>query len=343
MLDERGSIDRSVTEEKSLSVTSRSSGAMMSRAWFPGEIKAYDLTFAPDIRFRFMASPEAAGALQLMVQVMGLKPASGTDSPVLFFTRSAPSCPHFSQTTVFSPFDMANETVTEAWGSVDFPFMRMWISTSTRHILCQLLYWDSVTSNIARIKGALNPVYLTLIQQGGLPIHGALIQFKDKGLLFLGQSGVGKSTACARMTGSFIPLSDDEALILKKGDGFYGHPIPTWSGFQNEQSVIASTHVEKEVEITALFFLKQGAETQITPMGRGEAAVRICQASLELLATYPLFSKTHGLQVRRKILFDTACDMAQKIPAHTLFLSLSHDFMGAVAETIRLIGEKEAS
>jgi SynChlorMet cassette protein ScmC len=309
---------------------------------FPEQMLAYGLSFSTDIRFRFMASPEAERLLQFMAQVMGLEATTDTERPVIFFTRRGPSRTHFAKEAVLPAHFIEADDQKGGWRSMELPFMRMWLHPHTPHRLCQLLYWDSVVSDSARVKGALNPIYLKLVEKGGLPIHGALIQYRNRGLLFLGQGGVGKSTACARLTPPFLPLSDDETVILHEGNRFFGHPMPTWSRFQNDQP-LAPTGIGKRISIDALFFLKQGAETRISPMGAGEAAVRICQASLELLATYPFFSRSPGAEAKRKYLFDTACRIANQVPAHTLSLSLSQEFMNEVAERIDTLPERRGS
>jgi SynChlorMet cassette protein ScmC len=53
--------------------------------------------------------------------------------------------------------------------------------------------------------------------RGGLLIHGALAEWNGKGVILAGKSGVGKSTASARLTPAWRSLSDDATLIVPDG------------------------------------------------------------------------------------------------------------------------------
>lgn len=306
----------------------------MSCKPLPGTSETCLLQFLPGAPFRFMAASDSEGLLLRMAHVMGLETIKETDAPRIVFTRCDPSCKDcviLATGSIQQPF---LEQGSALWQAVELPYMRMWRNAEVPDIICQLRHWDDVISDLARIKGALNPVYLNLVRLGGFPIHGALIQYKDKGIILAGYGGTGKTTACSRLTHPFFPLSDDETVIVPEGDLFYAHPMPTWSGYQNNRPV-KTTCVRQKLPLKAVFFLKQSKEDRVGPMGTGEAAVRLHQSSSETLATYRFFSKPECVvDAPKKILFETACKIAKQVPAYTLHLSLTGRFWENLAKVL---------
>ena len=79
-------------------------------------------------------------------------------------------------------------------------------------IFCGL--YPSRSSYIERMRHALVPVFDEIIATGGVPIHGALVEWRGAGALLLGESGAGKSTSCRRLPSDWQVHSDDLCLVV---------------------------------------------------------------------------------------------------------------------------------
>jgi hypothetical protein len=96
-----------------------------------------------------------------------------------------------------------------------------------------------------------------LAQGKGIILHACGIVVEDKGILFVGESGVGKSTL-ARLWGQengVDILSDDRIIVRKKGREFrvYGTP---WHG----EAAFGSP---RQAKLERIFFLSHGQKNSI--------------------------------------------------------------------------------
>lgn len=99
----------------------------------------------------------------------------------------------------------------------------------------------------------------------GLPLHAALIEKNGSGIVFLGPSGMGKSTQ-AKLWGRYL----DADFVIGDRPGFhridgiwYGYGMP-WDGKDNIRR-------QKSVPIKALIFLEQAKENQIQKLSQTDA------------------------------------------------------------------------
>ena len=112
-----------------------------------------------------------------------------------------------------------------------------------------------------------------LAQGHGLILHACGVVCEEKGLLFVGESGAGKSTMAmlwAQEQGVEV-LSDDRTMVRKKGNGFrmYGTP---WHG-EGKFGSPGSAEVEK------IFFLSHGKENAVRDVKSIDAASRLLTCS----------------------------------------------------------------
>ncbi len=115
---------------------------------------------------------------------------------------------------------------------------------------------------------------LHLTAHGGLLLHGCAFAQGGRGLLFLGESGAGKSTIarllCRRGLGGI--LSDDRAILRPQaGGGFllYGTP---WHG---EERFAAYGGVP----LAGVFLLRHGGDNRLQPLSRAAAVSGLLQCS----------------------------------------------------------------
>ncbi|HNU86032.1 MAG: SynChlorMet cassette protein ScmC [Pseudomonadota bacterium] len=184
-----------------------------------------------------------------------------------------------------------------------------------------------------QMRYALRPVYEETIRRGGLPLHAALVERDGQGVLLVGRSGVGKSTACRRLPQPWNALGDDLALAVRTGEGRYAvHPFPTWSAVQ-VGSGERTWDVNRSVSLSAIFLLTQGAEDAVEGVGTGVAAVALNDAAVTILYTVHACSGSGSTSLLRDV-FSNAAAMARCVPVYILRLSLTGRFWEKIEEAL---------
>lgn len=124
-----------------------------------------------------------------------------------------------------------------------------------------------------------------LLAQGrGVEVHACgLVDDSGRGLLFLGQSGGGKTTTARlweKVPGVKI-LSDDRIILRKAGGRMYMHGTP-WHGE-------AELAAPEKAPLSRLFFLHHGARNYLQPQAKALAVARLFSCS------FPPFYDPAGL------------------------------------------------
>jgi len=137
----------------------------------------------------------------------------------------------------------------------------------------------------------------------GAEIHACgIADASDRGLLFVGQSGAGKTTM-ARLwegVGGAKVLSDDRIILRRVGDSFtmYGTP---WHG---EAALAEPT----SAPLSGIFFLEHGAANTLVPVRGAAAATRLFACG------FPPFHDRDGLDFTLTFF----AEMAAEVPCHEL-------------------------
>ncbi len=111
-------------------------------------------------------------------------------------------------------------------------------------------------------------IYILSIRQGAL-VHCAGIGIRDKGYIFPGKSGAGKSTI-ARLFAErkgIVLFSDDRIAVRKHNRFFkvYGTPWPGDAGIAEN----------REAQLSGIFFISHGSENKINKISPKQALDRI--------------------------------------------------------------------
>ena len=99
-----------------------------------------------------------------------------------------------------------------------------------------------------------------MVMRDGLPLHASLVEKDGFGVIFLGPSGMGKSTQ-AKLWEKYLGadfLIGDRPGLRKIGDKWYGFGMP-WDGKD-------AIYRQDSVPVRALVWLEQAKENRITPM-----------------------------------------------------------------------------
>lgn len=105
-----------------------------------------------------------------------------------------------------------------------------------------------------------------IIWHGRFFLHASAVVYNEEAYLFSAPSGVGKSTHTAlwleKFSGSYI-LNDDKPIVFPKKDG-----ISVWgTPFAGKTDL----HVNREVRLRAICFLKKGKENSIARINEDRA------------------------------------------------------------------------
>jgi hypothetical protein len=141
-----------------------------------------------------------------------------------------------------------------------------------------------------------------LAQGRGVIIHGCGIRQKDRGLLFVGESGAGKTTMAriwSRETDVEV-LSDDRTIVRQKDDHFriYGTP---WHGEGKFGS-------PGSVKLDQIFFIRHAEKNSIKGRNNVFAVTQFLKCS------FPAFWDAEAMQY----VMELFSDLAQSVPCREL-------------------------
>ena len=203
----------------------------------------------------------------------------------------------------------------------DLTIMRVWHVPHSQDRICELLNTRKRSIELLMMWQALYPVFDTIMDQRGLPLHAALVAHRGRGILISGNGGSGKSTCCQRLPRDWDVLCDDEALVLADSSGHYHvHPLPTWNDLIL-RGQDRTWNVGAHVALHAVVFIRQSDTDGIDAMGPGQAATRLCHASEQACVRQTQSLPPVGLRMWRKRMFLNACDIAATVPAFALRVS----------------------
>lgn len=145
----------------------------------------------------------------------------------------------------------------------------------------------------------LNQVLMILLlsQGKGLLVHACGIGDREKGYLFLGNSGHGKSTMARLWHDKGASVLNDDRIVLREKDGafwMYGTP---WHGDFKE-------HSAEGLPIQKIFFLSRGRSNGISPKHGAEAV------SMLLTRSFPPLWDKEGMAFT----MDFCHGVTQKVP-----------------------------
>jgi hypothetical protein len=147
---------------------------------------------------------------------------------------------------------------------------------------------------LAQGRGALLHACGVKIQTGTLPV--------ERGLLFAGVSGAGKSTTARLWQGqkNATLLSDDRVILRKKDNDFWIYGTP-WHGD-------AGAAAAEAVPLTHIFILEHAASNQVRRLAPADLATRL------FIRSFPTFWDRRGIEYSLQILDE----LSQAVPGYAL-------------------------
>lgn len=231
------------------------------------------------------------------------------------------------------------------WRVGIFPHLEVWRHEMLRESVCRLHRTDNPSRVREQMRHALMPLYESTVRRGGLPLHAALVERDGRGVLLVGRSGVGKSTACLRLPREWTVLGDDLALAVRKREGgFAVHPLPTWSrvGIGSDDEAWDISH---GVDLSAIFFLAQAGDDETEPAGRAVATVILAHAAETIFNSVRTRNHTFEESPLKGNIFANAVSMVNSVPSYILRLTLRGRFWEKIEEAMEegdspLFGDK---
>jgi SynChlorMet cassette protein ScmC len=162
---------------------------------------------------------------------------------------------------------------------------------------------------------------------GGLLIHGALVERNGNGVLMAGRSKVGKTTASGRLPLSWHSLCDDVTLIVRDDlGGYWVHPWPTWSKFRGNGSG-GRWMVERAIPLKGIFVLEQGVD-EASALGCGQAVCLLSECAKQVTdyLIKELNLSEEEVSAYNLQRFENVCALAKAVPSYQLRLSLNGSF-----------------
>jgi hypothetical protein len=175
-----------------------------------------------------------------------------------------------------------------------------------------------------------------LLPQGGLLLHGALAEWLGHGIVLVGVSGAGKTTASRRLPPPWRSLCDDTTLLMPNDQGLWrAHPWPTWS-LRLEEEPCSRWNVPSSIPLRAIFHLRQAPNDVVESLGAGRALGRLVQSAEEAspLAGSGL-TPEQARQVRR-IRFEWLSTLVRVVPVFTLNLNRTGEFWREIENTLAM-------
>jgi SynChlorMet cassette protein ScmC len=213
-------------------------------------------------------------------------------------------------------------------------------------VVCLLPPGENDAMQVIQIMDLAKTIALWMIPQGGLLLHGALVEKDGSGVILAGPGGVGKSTASQRIPLPWHALCDDAAFVIRDGKGrFRAHPWPTWSRFY-DNGPGGTWDVEKAVPLRAIFFLNQAPEDSAGSLTVPDATAYLVESIHQVMGPpVPGCGDAAGLTGLCSGELSAVTALVRAVPVHILNISLTGQFwkeIERVLETERTVYDSHA-
>ncbi|MCU0553827.1 MAG: SynChlorMet cassette protein ScmC [Syntrophales bacterium] len=265
--------------------------------------------------------------VERFVSYMGLEPGTASSARRLCFGKMTAGNGHPPRFNPGLPADVP----AAGWRAQGNSGMMLLRHPEVLDIYCGLYPDDKPAA--AQMRRPLVPVFEEVIRAGGLPLHGALVERRGAGLMFVGRSGAGKSTCCRRLPYGWRVLGDDLAIVVRDAEGGYtAHPLPTWSAFETGGNGWPC-RANDSVPLRAFFFLHHEPEDGVEALAGAKTALVIEDAGKEALLPFDFFSPRHVSFLGGR-LFANAVSLVAAVPAFRLRVSLEGRFWEQIDDVL---------
>ena len=296
---------------------------MSEDAQSPGR-QGYPLKLSDDSGWWLTATPEWQHWLDRLARIMELRLGPRKGRPGVVFGGEGKTIP-LTQ-------DMGMGSDLWPWGLCELRSFRFSGHPGTGDIFCEIRprpgddQFDPDMIDAIKMHYAVYPFYLKAIQNGGLPIHGALFEREGRTVLLAASGNTGKTTCCRRIPEPWKALADDAVLVVRTEDGNYrAHPFPSWNDHIKNRAD-TSWDVQSSYPLDAIFFLEQSPVDEVVPLGQGKTALGLSDAAFEGIIAIRAMMEPEMLRRFRLKKLDNASAMARHLSGYVLRVSLTGRF-----------------
>jgi SynChlorMet cassette protein ScmC len=275
--------------------------------------------------------PDAAYVVQRLAEVMQLSCAHRGGRTLLVSVREASVVDQDDAPSARSIRGFYERVAAEYPWNADCQKLKTTLS-------CMIDPSKNTTLETLQLMQLSSLVALDVVNCGGVLLHGALIERDGMGVVLAGPGGVGKTTACNRVSEPWRALSDDATLVVRDSSGHYwAHPWPTWSRYLKEK-VGVKWDVGNGVRLGGICFLSQSSKLDLMPLGEGEM---VCLGMQSIEQAGMLFKQGLDKKSLRKLnhrYFRNMCQIAKTVPGFRLKLDLRSRFTTLIEDHFLRMG-----
>ena len=164
---------------------------------------------------------------------------------------------------------------------------------------------------------------------GGCIVHAGLAALAGKGFLFLARAGGGKTTALRALPVPWTVLSDDAALVWRRGSAWRASPLPAWSwilGAEASRSDMVPWRLAEAVRLARTVILSKADELELVNCEQHVAVKESYLAATEYPAVFGVRRQLEGQ------IFAFAAALSRGVPAVTLRLQEGDSYWWLLAD-----------
>jgi SynChlorMet cassette protein ScmC len=266
--------------------------------------------------------------LSNLIVIMKLRPISEPSLKILFLAEDTVAGANYDKIS-FSDLNTKQMRILSENG-----FWKAIAGKSDDEIVCMMknhVIEPDLSSKLANILVFL--AFLSL-HHSGTVLHCALAHKDGKGVIFVGGSGAGKTTASNRLPATWKSLCDDATWIVRDEQGkFWAHPLPTCSRFQSCSSW-DSWEVAKAVPLKGIFFLNQSKIDSIQAINTADTMHLLKESSRYILRSlYPSMNPEEIRALNFRI-FEFIYGLTDEVPSYILNISLTGEFWKVIERAL---------
>jgi len=266
--------------------------------------------------------------------ILGLLPANG-DQPVHRIILTSTGARNRKAPTL--PLQGDPPEKGDGWQHIELPHLDVYTRADAPDTICDLQTGATDALKESWLPYVLCPVYLRVMEAGGVVLHAAAGERDGDAFLLPGKSGTGKSTCCRRIKPPWRTLCDDLTLAIPGHDGgFIVHPLPTWSAILWEGETATWT-VERGVPLRAVFFPEHGTEDEALPMGQAEASVQLWRSALQATRPWAGIRDAASRSHMGRSLLNTISRLVKGFPAFRLRVARDGAFWKEMERVLKTV------
>lgn len=193
------------------------------------------------------------------------------------------------------------------WESDETPLFRVKVSNEEIALYMHNSGIPNITEPIAERILAYRKICANLTRYGIFLLHGALVSYRGRGIIFSAPRGVGKTTHIKNWLECFGAdaeiINGDKPLIKKQGDRYIAYGTP-WRG----KELLGK---DGSVEVSAVCFLERGHRNVATRIKPSDIVARVARQTIypDDAALYAPYSETLADFLKNTPLFAAAVTM----------------------------------